>query len=249
MHSLRRHAAKFPVLFLFVALLMAVTSCEHDTCVAPVAGPNPGQAGAGPALGAASTFVVLGSSTVTNTGALTTIVGDVGVSPSGSITGIPAGQPTGGTVHTGDAAATAAQADATIAYNNLAARPCNVTLTGVDLGGLTLSGGVYCFATSAGLTGTLTLDGLGNPNAVFVFKIGSTLVTAPGAAVVLTGGAQAKNVFWQVGSSATLDTNTAFYGTIIALASVTMNNGTSLTGRAIARGGAVTMDTNAVALP
>jgi type VI secretion system secreted protein VgrG len=183
---------------------------------------------------------------VTNTGG-STIVGDVGSSPGAAITGIPGGQPTGGSVHAADAVAATAQADLTTAYNALAGKACNATLSGVDLGGRTLSGGVYCFATSAQLTGTLTLDG--DANTVFVFQIGSTLTTASSSAVLMTGGALAKNVFWQVGSSATLGTGTAFRGNIVALSSITLNNATTLSGRALARNGAVTMDTNAVALP
>jgi type VI secretion system secreted protein VgrG len=193
--------------------------------------------------------VVVAGSTVTNTGATTTIVGDVGVSPGTAITGIPAGQPTGGAIHAGDAAAATAQTNLTTAYNDLAGRACGTNLTSLDLGGLTLPPGVYCFNSSAQLTGTLTLDGQGTANAVFVFQIGSTLTTASSAAVTLIGGAQANNVYWQVGSSATLGTGTAFRGNIVALASITLNSGTSLTGRALARNAAVTLNTNAVALP
>jgi hypothetical protein len=252
--QLRKHLTKFPVLFLF-AVLLAACGCHHDTgdCilapVVPVVVPDPGPAGAAPSLGGAATFVILGGSTVTNTGVTTTIVGDVGVSPGAAITGIPAGQPTGGSIHAADAVAATAQADLTTAYNALAGKACNVTLTGIDLGGLTLSGGTYCFSTSAGLTGTLTLNALGNADEVFVFQIGSTLTTAASSAIVLAGGAQAKNVFFQVGSSATLGTGTAFEGNIVALSSITLNTNATLTGRALARNGAVTMDTNAVALP
>jgi type VI secretion system secreted protein VgrG len=249
--QLRKHLMRFPALFLF-AVLLAACGCHHDTgdCIlAPVVVVGPGPAGAAPSLGGAATFGILGGSTVTNTGVTTTIVGDVGVSPGAAITGIPAGQPTGGSIHAADAVAAQAQTDLTAAYNALAGKACNVTLTGVDLGGLTLSGGTYCFSTSAALTGTLTLTALGNADEVFVFQIGSTLTTASSSAIVLAGGAQAKNVFFQVGSSATLGTGTAFQGNIVALSSITLNNGASLTGRALARNGAVTLDTNAVAIP
>jgi len=198
-----------------------------------------------PSLGSASSFAVLAGSTVTNTGATTTIVGDVGVSPGSAITGMPAGQPTG-TIHAGDAVAAQAQSDLTTAYNALAGLPCNTDLTSQDLGGKTLGPGVYCFSSSAGLTGTLTLDAQGDPNAVFIFQIGSTITTATNAAVVMIGGGRACNVFWQVGSSATLGTGTAFVGNIVALASITLTTGVSLSGRALARNGAVTMDTNAI---
>ena len=114
---------------------------------------------------------------------------------------------------------------------------------------MTLAPGVYCFNSSAGLTGTVTLNGQGNANAVFVIQIGSTLTTASTSAVNLIGEAQASNVYWQVGSSATLGTGTAFKGNIVALQSITLNTGASLVGRALARHGAVTLDTNAVTLP
>ena len=249
MDLLRKRTARLATLVLFAALVPAVWGCDHKCATAPGTGSTPGPAGSAPALAGASSFEILGGSTVTNTGVTTTIFGDVGVSPGGSVTGLPAGQPTGGSVHAADPAAAAAQAATTAAYNDLAGRPCNVTMDGVDLGGRTLTGNVYCFSTSAQLTGTLTLDGLGNPDAVFVFKIGSTLTTASNAAVLMTGSAQAKNVFWQVGSSATLGTNTAFMGNIIALASITLNTGTTITGRALARTGGVTLDTNAATLP
>jgi type VI secretion system secreted protein VgrG len=194
-------------------------------------------------LGSAAMFAVLAGSTVTNTGA-TTILGSVGVSPGTGITGLPVGQPTGGTVHDNDPVAAQAQSDLTDAYNALAGMACGTDLTGQDLGGQTLGPGVYCFNTSAPLTGTLTLDGGGNANAVFVFQIGSTLTTATSAAVSLIGGAQNTNVYWQVGSSATLGTGSTFKGNIVALASITLTTGVALNGRALARTGAVTMDTN-----
>jgi hypothetical protein len=196
-------------------------------------------------LGSAANFAVLAGSAVTSTGA-TAILGNVGVSPGTSITGLPAGQPTGGALHAGDAVAGLAQSDLTIAYNALAGKICGTNLTGQDLGGQTLAPGVYCFNASAPLTGTLTLDGQGNGGAVFVFQIGSTLITAANAALSLIGGAQGANVYFQVGSSATLGAGTALGGNIVALASITMNTGATLTGRALARNGAVTMIANTV---
>lgn len=196
-----------------------------------------------PGLGTAGVFAVLGGSTVTNTGP-TTISGSLGVSPGTAVVGFPSGTVTGGTIHAADAVALQAQNDALTAYNNLASQPCDFYLTGQDLGGKTLVPGVYCFTSSAQLTGDLTLNFLGNSNAVFVFKIGSTLTTASNASVSIINGGSICNVFWQVGSSATLGTTTSFVGNILALASVTLNTGATVDGRVFARTGAVTMDTN-----
>jgi ice-binding like protein len=201
--------------------------------------------GFGQSLGSAASFAVLAGSTVTITGA-STIMGSVGVSPGTAITGLPEGQPTGGAVHPGDGVAAQAQSDLTSAYNSLAGMACGTNLTGQDLGGQTLAPGVYCFNSSAPVTGTLTLDAQGNSNAVFVFQTGSTLTTATDAALNLTGGAQSTNVYWQVGSSATLGTGTGFGGNIVALASITLTTGVRLDGKALARTGAVTMDANFV---
>jgi len=201
------------------------------------------QAGVG--LGTAGSFAVLGGSTVTNTGP-TVVNGDLGVSPGNAVTGFPPGQ-VNGTIHAGNATAAQAQSDLTTAYNDAAGRACDVNLTGQDLGGNTLTAGAHCFSTSAQLTGTVTLNAQGNAGAVFIFKIGSTLTTASASSVNLINGAQACNVFWQVGSSATLGTNTAFKGNILAAQSITLNtNATIVQGRALARAGAVTMDNNTI---
>ena len=197
-----------------------------------------------PSLGAASSFGVVGASTVTNTGP-TVVNGDLGLSPGSSVTGFPPGIVTG-TIHIADATALAAQNSITTAYNQLAGQACNVNLTGIDLGGLTLTPGAYCFSSSAQLTGTLTLNGLGNPGAVWVFQIGSTLTTASGSSVVFINGGQPCGAFWQVGSSATLGTATSFGGNILALASVTATTGATSSGAFFARTGAVTLDTNTV---
>ena len=141
-----------------------------------------------------------------------------------------------------------AQSDNSTAYLNLAGQTCTDNLTGQDLGGLTLVPGVYCFNASAQLTGTLTLNGQGNPNAVWVFQIASTLTTASNASVVLINGAQNCNVFWQVGSSATVGTGTTFIGNILALASITLTTDAIVSGRALAQTGAVTLDSDQVAV-
>jgi type VI secretion system secreted protein VgrG len=200
----------------------------------------------GQLLGTAQSFAVLGGSTVTNTGP-TVITGSVGVWAGSAITGFPPGIVVGGTMHITDAAALQAQSDVTAAYNILAGMALTQTLTGTDLGGLTLTPGVYFFATSAFLTGTLTLDAQGNPDALFVFQIGSTLITASNSSVVNLNGADGCNTYWQVGSSATLGTDTAFAGNILAMASITLNTGASIIdGRALARTGAVTMDSSTI---
>ncbi|MEP7293183.1 MAG: ice-binding family protein [Chloroflexota bacterium] len=203
------------------------------------------QAQTAPGLGTAASFAVLGGSTVTNTGP-TVVTGDLGVSPGSAITGFPPGI-VNGAIHTTDAVALQAQSDVTTAYNTLAGQTPCTALTGQDLGGMTLIEGVYCFTASAQLTGTLTLNAQGNAAAVFIFQIGSTLTTASNASVVVENGGTGCNVWWQVGSSATLGTTTAFQGNILALASITLNTGaTLLPGRALARTGAVTMDSNIV---
>lgn len=198
-------------------------------------------------LGTAQNFAVLGASTVTNTGA-TTVYGDLGVHPGSAVTGFPPGLITGGTIHAGDAVAQQAQSDAHTAYNTLANEPVTEDLTGQDLGGMTLTAGVYHFSSSAQLTGTLTLDAEGDPDATFVFQMGSTLTTASNSSVLVIHGADDCNVFWQVGSSATLGTTTDFRGNILALASITVTTGTTVSGRALALNGAVTMATNDVSI-
>ncbi len=198
-------------------------------------------------LGTAAPFAVLAGTTITNTGA-TVISGDVGLSPGSAITGFPPGLVTNGTVQTADATAVQAQSSLATAYIDAADRT-PATPVSTDLGGLTLTPGVYQSAAAMSLTGTVTLDAQNNPNAVFVLQTGSTLTTASSSTVDLIGGAQACNVFWQVGSSATLGTSTTFAGSILALTSASVETGATIAGRVLVRNGAVTLDDNVVDVP
>lgn len=224
-------------------------SLSHLTILGAAAlllGSTPSAAQTAPPLGTTTTFAVLGGSTVTNTGT-SVLTGDLGVWPGLAITGFPPGNVTG-TTHAGDAVAQQAQTDLTAAYNNLAGQACGTVLTGQDLGGMTLAPGVYCFSTAAQLTGTLTLDAQGDPGAIFIFQIGSTLTTASSSSVQLINGGSSCNVFWQVGSSATLGTTTTLAGSILALQSITLTTGATVSGQLLARNGAVTLDTGNVGI-
>jgi uncharacterized Zn-binding protein involved in type VI secretion len=194
-------------------------------------------------LGTASSFAVLAGSGITITGP-TTINGDMGTFPNTSITGF--GNVTmNGVNHAGDTVTQNAKLALTAAYLDAAGRVSDASFTGgFDLGGLTLTPGVYNDSTSFFLSGTLTLNAQGNPNAIWIFQTGSTLITASGSKVALINGADSCNVFWQVGSSATLGTTTDFMGNILALQSITLRTGASVDGRVLARNGAVTMDNN-----
>ncbi|MEX2109822.1 MAG: ice-binding family protein [Gemmatimonadaceae bacterium] len=199
-------------------------------------------------LGTASTYGILAGSTVTCASAPGTVNADVGVSPGSAITGFPPCVITG-TTHLADAAAATAQGDLTTAYNTLAGLPCGTVIGTPNIGGTTRAAGVYCSASSILVTGDLTLDGGGDLNSTFVFQAGTTLTTSGN--VILINGAQAKNVYWQVGSSATLGVGPATWqGNILALTSITLNDNVTLIGRALARNGGVTLGTgNTITLP
>jgi hypothetical protein len=200
-----------------------------------------------PALGMARTFAVLAGSTITNTGVATAIVGDVGISPGTALVGLTAGQVMG-TLHLGDSSAMKAEADLTTAYNDLVGRPCEHTMTDVDLGGKTLPPGVYCFAVAAAQTvGDLTLDGEGDPNAVWIFQIGSTLTIASNLSTILIHGGSACNVYWQVGSSATINGGAQVKGNVFAQASISLLDGANVgPGRTLTQTAAVTMQSTGI---
>ena len=202
-------------------------------------------------LGTATGFGVIAAQAITSTGA-TIITGDLGITPNNasSVTGFSFSTPPGtgiviGTPHFANAVAVAAKNDAQAAYTTLASRPCSTTISG-DLGGRTLTPGVYCSASAMGLTGTLTLDAQGESNAVFIFQIGSALTTASASQVRMINSGQTCNIFWQIGSSATMGTGSSFLGNVLASSSVTMTTGTSSTGRLIGLNGAVTLDGSTV---
>ena len=229
------------------SLSLALISTIASVTVAIIAFAPQGYA---QSLGSAETFTVLGASTVTNTGA-TDIVGDVGVSPGSAITGFPPGIVTGGSLHANDAAAQQAHADLAAAYTafaGLASPPAN-NLSGMDLGGLTLTPGVYHFDTSATSGGILTLDAQNDPTARFVIQVGTTLITSGSSSVHLINQADPRNIYIETGTSVTLGGGSTFIGNLLAGASVTTVSGTNLTGRLMAVTGAVTLDTNHVTTP
>ena len=207
-----------------------------------VALPSMAQAAVAPvALGTSAAYSVLGGQTVTNTGPSTLAAG-LGVDPGTALTGFPPGLVAGAT-HAADAPALQAQSDLTIAYDDAAGRAPTASVAG-DLVGQTDVAGVYNSTGPLALSGTLTLDGQGNANSVFIFQVASTLITASASYINMINGAQACNVYWQVGSSATLGTNSVFRGTIMALTSISVTTGTTVEGRALARNGQVSLDNN-----
>ena len=223
--------------FVMFVLIISATSIVQSNAFAASA----------PNLGTADSFAVLAGSTITCTGA-GAIIGDIGVSPGTAIVLGATPCTVTGTINPGGPVAAHAHADAATAFTNLNAATCTTIEPAVaDIGGQTLTPGVYCFPSSAAITGNLTLSG----NGVYIFKIGSTLVTAagPGASnVVLTNGASADNVFWAVGSSATLGTDSVLKGTIIAFSSITATTNAAVDGRLLAINGAVTLDTNTISV-
>lgn len=232
-----------------VAILAAITisGCNSGSKTLGVPGAGTGSVPIGSINRGINNFRILAGSTVTSTGG-TRITGDVGVWPGSAVTGFGPGTMSGngGLPHVADAAAKAAQADLTIAYNDAAGRPMKATVAG-NIGGQTLTPGVYKSTSSLAISsGDLTLDAQGNSSSVFIFQVASALTVTSGRKVILSGGALASNVFWQVGSSATLGTTSDFSGTILANTSVSILTGATLHGRALARSAEVSMQTNSV---
>ncbi|HUZ81551.1 MAG TPA: ice-binding family protein [Gaiellaceae bacterium] len=236
MELVKRWKLATPVLVLFGLAALVSLALVSSAGAAPTAIP----------LGAGDSFAVLAGSGITNTGP-TTIKGDIGTYPTTTIVGASSMTITG-TNQGGDATTQQAQTDLTGAYNNAAGQGPTSPIAG-DLGGQTLTPGVYHSSSSIGLTGALTLNAGGDPSAVFVFQAGSTLTTASGSRINLVNGAQSCNVFWQVGSSATLGTGSTFRGSILAMTSITVTTGTAVDGRVLARSGAVTLDTATITKP
>jgi len=235
-----------------IVLVVLIAGCKKDSTdpvtplITPIVIPVQTTIQAMVVLGDATNIAILAGSSVTNTGA-TVITGDLGLSPGTSVGGFPPGI-LNGTQHINDVIANQAKLDLTTAYNDAAGRTCTdiVTLSG-NIGGLTLTPGLYKSTSSLAISsGDLTFDAKGNANAVFIIQIASTLTTTTGRQVILSGGALASNIFWQVGSSATFGTTSVFMGTILAMQSITFNTGATLNGRALARNGGVTMSGNTI---
>ncbi len=236
--TVRNGARRIPLGFIFA---IAVTFLHQDA-----------RATATVNLGSTTNFSILAGSGITISGApnSTTNTGDVGTFPTTTITGIGNMVFLSGTNHAGDAVTQTGKVDLITAYTDAFARVPDQTYAPIfDLGGLTLTNGVYNDPSSFGITGTLMLDAKGDPNAAWIFQTGSTLTTAGSSLVLLTNGAQASHVFWQVGSSATLGTYSEFVGTIMASNSITLNTGAIVDGRALAWTAAVSLDSNAIGIP
>jgi len=233
---------------LIAAAALAVTvagCCDDDT---PLGVPESG--GGSPAvvvIGTTSTFAVLAADSINSTGA-TVITGDVGVSPGTVSTGFPPGT-FSGTGQFGNAAAATAEADLLVAINDVTARSTNITDISGDLDGLTLAPGTYSTTAPISLSGTVTLNALGNPDAVFIIRTTSSLTVASGARVVLTGGAQPQNVFWLVGTNASIGSNAVVQGTIMADGTITMDTGSRVVGRVLSRNGAVMLNASTIVVP
>lgn len=238
---------------LAIALVTILGSCKKSTTTTSSSSPSTSTTiplqttiQTSVSLAGSSNLAILAGSAISNTGA-TIITGDMGLSPGTSVGGFPPGI-LNGTLHINDAISNQAKLDLTAAYNDAAGRTSTdiVTLSG-NIGGLTLTPGLYkSTSTLAISSGDLTFDAKGNPNAVFIIQIASSLTTTSGRKVILSGGALASRIFWQVGSSATFGTTSVFKGTVLAMQSITFNTGASIDGKALARTGAVIMAGNTI---
>ncbi len=228
----RRGSSRLAAVAMFLAASLLLAAPMAFSAQAPVG------------LGTAGNFAVLAGSAVTNTGP-SVISGSIGLAPGSAVSGFPPGIVLAGTTQVANGVALQAKNDLVTGYNDAAGRSATATVSG-DLAGRTLTPGVYTTASSLGLSGHLTLDAQGDPSAVFIFQAGSSLIVGSGSQVNLIGGAQACNVYWQIGSSATIGTGSTFVGNIMALTSITMTTAATLQGSALARNGAVTLDTNTI---
>jgi hypothetical protein len=233
-----------------MVLLVSMFSCKKKAAdpvtTNPIVIPIQSTAQGSVMLGGTAGLAIFAGQSITNTGA-TIITGDIGLSPGSSVGGFPPGI-LNGVQHINDSVATKAKLDLTAAYNDIAGRTSTdiVTLSG-NLGGLTLTPGLYKSTSSLAISsGDLTFDAKGNANAIFIIQIASTLTTTSGRKVILSGGASASNIFWQVGSSATFGTTSVFKGNVMAMESITFNTGATLDGKGMARTGAVTMAGNTI---
>jgi hypothetical protein len=244
--SYKMRKIKFISILAF-ASIVALAACKKDdpTIEIPVQATIQNTVSLGTA---ASTLAILASTAVNSTGE-TVVTGDIGLSPGSSVGGFPPAI-INGTIHINDAIATQAQLDLTAAYNDAAGRTATdiVTLSG-NIGGLTLTPGLYKSTSSLAISsGELTFDAKGNANAIFIIQVASSLTTTSGRQVILTGGANAANIFWQVGSSATFGTTSVFKGNVMAMESITFNTGATLDGCALARNGEIVLDANTITL-
>lgn len=239
---MRKHSgwiASVSVLTLLLTGVLAGAGCNNSD---DVTGSGGGGAGQPVNLGAATGFGVLAGLSVSNSGA-NMVNADLGMWPGSTLTGAPG---VSGTTHLADVTAQNAQGALTAAYDDAAGRAAGSTIAG-DLGGLTLAPGVYKSTSTLQITSAdVTLDGGGDPNAVFIFQIASSFTVDVGRQVILSGGGQRSNIFWQVGSSATLNTNCTVSGTILALTTISMGTGATLNGSAMARNGSVTLLANTI---
>ena len=248
---MRRRSYFFNMLAILLFISMSGCNKNNDSSgtgipsvIPPPTGSNQAPVSLGSINGGGSNFAVLAGTTVTSVGT-TQVNGDLGVWPGTAVTGFGPGV-VSGTIHAGVSPADAAQSSLTSAYNDAASRPADATVSG-NLGGRTFNPGVYKSTSSLSISsGDLALDAKGDSNGVFIFQIASALTVTSGRMVILSGGAQAANVYWQVGSSATLGTTATFAGTILAQASVSLQTNATLNGRALARDGAVTLQANTV---